>query len=300
MPFKGAGFDAVEGVTTRTPAGDVAPGGSALAILIDTFRSWGLPDSLAHWAWTEQVAGKSDEEIALDLQERPEFKAEYGNVIEGRKTKGLAPMSVEEILSYRQNARELFHAAGLPKEFYDTKDEIDRFMVGNVSLAELNTRVQRHQQAAYNTPREVLDLLARDYGINDAGALTAWYMDPDVAEPLLDRQYQAATIGGAAIRTGFGATTREQNENLAMLGVTADQATSGFGQLAGQSELFNPLPGESTGETITQDEQIAAVFGGNARERRRIARQQRSRQAVFEGGGGFATTAGGVTGLSDV
>lgn len=291
MAFKGIGFDAVEGTTTA------APGGSALTILMSTLAGFGLPETLADWAWSEIVAGKSEAEILLDLRQRPEFKAEYGDVIDGRAKAGLAPMSVQEIQNYRQTARELFHAAGLPEEFYDTKAELDAFMVKNKSLAELNDNIAMAKQAAYSTTPDVLQVLQRDYGV-DAGGLTAWFLDPAVAEPLLEKRFNAAKIGGAAQRAGFGVTTREQNEQLADLGVSAEQAQQGFSQLGGQRELFGALPGEAGADTIDRQAQIDATFAGNARERRRIARQQQRRLAVFEGGGGAAATSSGVVGLS--
>jgi hypothetical protein len=65
-----------------------------------------------------------------------------------------------------------------------------------------------------------------------------------------------------------------------------------------QQELFNPM---TAGETaITQQEQIAGVFGTNAEARQKIAARKRGRQAAFEQGGSFIPTQAGVAGLGTV
>jgi len=74
---------------------------------------------------------------------------------------------------------------------------------------------------------------------------------------------------------------------LQQAGVTSATARKGFGDIAAQQEVFNPLQGE---EAITQAEQIGGTFGTNTAAAQRIAKRKRQRSAEFETGGGFART----------
>lgn len=293
--------------TTPTPNATVAPGaapapeapatttfdGDAFATIKAVLAEYGL-ESLAGWAKDSLIEGKSDAEVLLELRDRPEFKNEYSE-IELRKAKGLPPLSVAEIINYRKNAAQLMRAAGLPQGFYDGKDDFTKFIAGDVSLSELNDRVQGAREAAYSAPAEVRAALREQYGVDDGG-LTAFFLDPDRAQPLIEKQYSAAKIGGASFRTGY-ATTTAQREQLADLGVTAEQAQQGFGALAESSELFTPL---NAGEdAIDVDEQLGAAFGGNAAATQKIEKRRSGRRAQFGGGGSLASSQQGVVGLGD-
>lgn len=287
--------------TTRHQPQDVPVSfsGDAFATIKGILADYGL-ESLAGFVRDSLVEGKSEAEIMFELRDRPEFKAEFPE-IELRKKEGLAALSPGEIVSYRARARQLFRAAGLPEGFYDSKDDFTRFLVNDVSLAELNDRIQLGRTAMFTSTREEIEVLRRDYlgtGLLGEGDLIAFFLDPERAQPLLEKQAAAAKIGGAAKRTGFGATTRGQNERLAELGVTPGQAEQGFGGLVESRQLFSPIDrGE---DVITTEEQLGAAFEGNAASRRKIEQRRRKRQAAFEGGGSVATTQQGVTGLSVV
>lgn len=288
----------------RAPIGDVAEAASddpnklaaqrdALALIRNTFAQYGLPDSLADWAWGEIVAGKGNAEIMLDLRQRPEFKAEFPE-IEARQKAGLSALSPGDIISYRANVRQMMRAAGLPEGFYDSKEDFTKFIVGDVSAKELGDRINLAAQAAYQAPQEFRDSLA-EWGVN-LGDMTSFWLNPDVAQPLLERKFAAAQLAGAAKRSGFGSLAEGEATNLAQIGITEDQAQSGFGKLADSRELFTPLDvGE---DAIGRQEQIDAVFGGNSTNVRRIEQRRRRRQATYEAGGQYAAGNRGITGLA--
>lgn len=273
-------------------AADKARQNDARARILSVLAEYGL-ESLADFVWQQILAGKSDAEVLQDIRNTPEFKKRFP-AIEERTKKGLAPISPGEYVAYERQARQLMRAAGLPESFYDTQDDFDRFLSNDVSITELNDRIQLGRQAAYDAPSEVRAALMRDYGVSEGG-LTAFFLDPDKAQPLLEKQWKAAQIGGAAERTGFGRTSREQNERLALLGVTAGQAQEGFGVLGESRELFGAL--DAGEDTIDTDAQLGAAFAGDSNARRRIEERRRRRQATFEGGGGYAAGQGGISGL---
>lgn len=269
--------------------------GDAFATIKTILANYGL-ESLAGFVRDSLISGKSEQEILFELRDTPEFKAEFPEIEERRKA-GKAAISPGEIIAYRQQAAQLYRAAGLPTSFYDTKEDFRRALVGDVSIAELSDRIQLAREETYNFPPETRRRLAEQFGVTPgSGDLTAFVLDPDKAMPMLVKQVEAARIGGAADRTGYG-LSGQQAFGLAQQGVSEQQAAEGFSDLASSQALFDPL--EAGDEKITTEQQLGAVFGGNAPARERIDRQRRRRQARFEGGGSYVTGQDGVMGLQD-
>lgn len=295
----------IDGVTAGTPpAGVTAPvddsdtkarRGDAFATVSQILADYGL-ESLSGTVqqWVQQDLSPS--EILLKLRDTPEFKTQFPE-IDMRKKAGLPAMGPGEIISYRRRAAEMFRAAGLPQGFHDDNSDYAKYISGDVSLAELGDRISLAAQAAFKAPQDVRDALA-DWGVGP-GDLVAYWLNPDLAQPILERKFAAAQLSGAAKRTGFGGLAENTAIDLAQKGVTADEAQTGFAQLTAASELMNPLAGAGASEdVITRQEQIAGRFGGDTAQARRIERRRQQRQATFDDGGGFATGQGGVSGLA--
>lgn len=273
----------------------------ALAILKQTFAAYGLPADLAGWAWSELQANKSNNEIMLDLEDpnkgNPGAVAFYNRfpAIEQRREAGLPALSPGEYVSYENSAQQMLRAAGLPSGFYDSPQDYTNFLAKNVSLSELSQRITDAQQAAFNTPEQDRSEFYRlGFGHGD---LTAMFLNPDLAEPLLHKQLTAAGIAGSSQRAGYGSLTAGQALGLTDLGVSQQQAQDGFTSLAHQRELFGAL---NAGEDqISQQEQLGAQFGGNAAAQQRINDRSRSRVAAFSGGGGYGGSQTGLSGLGN-
>lgn len=267
---------------------------SAREIVTRFLRDWGL-EGLGNWAWKRYLSlggGQlAAEALQVEITDRPEFKTRFPAYHDLVK-QGHA-MSVAEMLSYEKTAIGMFRAAGIPSGFYDSPQDFASFMKGQVSVAELQQRVSAASEAAFSAPTETKQALQDLYGL-DPGHLTAFFLDDKKALPLIQQQYQAGQIAGAANRTGFGTINRQEAERIASLGVTGEQAQQGFGQLAGQQGAIAAQVGENQ---ISQSDQIDAVFGGNQLAQQRIKKRTQTRKNAFGGGSGFSTGQGGVTGL---
>lgn len=271
------------------------PPQSARAIVNDFLAQFGL-GALGEWAWQQytRLGGGSDalSYIGSEMTKQPAFKARFP-AYDALAKAGKA-MSPAEMLAYEDAARQIFHDAGLPPSFYDSPDDFAKFMVADVSAAELQGRVQIAQKAAVSAPAQVRSELQRLYGI-DQGQLTAYWLDPAKARPILERQYTSAEIASQATTTGFGTLDRTMAEQLAAQGVTGEQAQAGFGELAQSRGLFDQqVQGEDAIDNVTQ---IGATFSNDAAAKLRIKRRQQSRKADFGGGTGFGATDKGVTSL---
>lgn len=194
---------------------------------------------------------------------------------------------------YYNTAQEQALSAGLPPGYLDRAD-VGKLIAGGVSPGELQGRIQAAGAAVYKADPMLIDKM-REYGLSD-GDLTAFFLDPDKATPLIERkaQMQRAGIGAAAQKAGFGIDYGRAS-GLQAIGVDESQAAQGFGQIANQHALFTNLVNEE-GE-ITFDEQIGATFDNDVAAQQEIERRRTGRTAMFQGGGGAASGGGGKTGL---
>lgn len=267
----------------------------AVAYLTELLRGYGLED-LSDWAYQQVTDGHSPTMIRQLLWEQPAFKKRF-KVIFDRRDKGLSAISVDEVLDYERKARQLFQSAGLPPGFYDSPDDFYSFLVNDVSLSELNSRVELARDYIYSTDATLRAEAKRLYGLSD-GQEIAYVLDSKRALPLIQSQFTAARNAAASFRSGYGELTRTEAERLAALGVDPSQAQSRFGALVQSRQLFSALPGQETAEdAITREEQLNAAFGGDANAAAQITRRGERRAAAFQGGGGFAGDKEGFGGL---
>jgi len=267
----------------------------ALGAIKTMLDKYGLPASLATWAWGEITKGKSFDEIGLDLQQTPEFNTRFP-AIELQRKAGVNPVSPGDYVTYENHTRAMLHFYGIPQGIYDTPAAFTKLLVGQVSPSELDTRLGEANAAISNYSPDAMNELKTLYGVSQGGIL-AYALDPALAEPVLARQFAAAKIAGISDTTGYGALGQANAEMLAKQGLTDTQAQQGLGQLAGEKELFTGLPGQGEAD-ISQQTQLGAEFGGNATDQETILARQRQRTATFGGSSNVATTSTGAVGLS--
>lgn len=277
---------------TAPDPGPSAEQRSARAIIDNTLAEFGL-SGLGDRVWNAVNSGAIvPEQIVSFIRQTDEYKQRFAGM-KPLQDRGRA-ISEAEYISTERAIAQVFRSAGLPSGFYDSPDDFAKFIGAEVSPAELGDRVQEYTRMAFDAPSEVRSQLQALYGIG-SGELTAYFIDPERALPLIRQQARAAELSGAASRTGFGALDRGEAERLAQLGVTDQQAQEGFGALVDARELFTPLDlGE---QAIGRDAQIGAALGGDAAARRRIEDRRRRRTAQFEGGGGYAGNQQGLSGI---
>lgn len=265
---------------------------SAKAIINRALSEFGL-GALGEWAWSTYLNLGNVDQVMLDLRQRPEYTQRFAGM-KALADKGRA-ISEAQYIDLERTYAQLYRAAGLPASFYDQPEDFASLIGGEVAPTELRDRLQMASTAAFSAPQEVRDELSRLYGV-DQGALTAYYLDPSRALPLLQQQFAAGTMASASRRAGYGALSREEAERLASLGLSEDAAARGFGELARSSELFGPLPGSGE-QGIDRGTQLG-VLEGNAAAIARLNKRAEERRAAFGGGGGFASDRAGVSGLA--
>lgn len=207
---------------------------------------------------------------------------------------GQAPVTIGQVVEWRDNARTLLRNADFPETFYDDPTDFTPWIVAGVHIPEFQERVGMAVDWGKNVPAETRSQLSEIYGVTEGG-IAAYVLDPQKALSALKKQQAAAALSGAAVRSGFGGLTALEAERLASLGVTDAQAEQGFGAIGQSRENLNPLAGQQ-GESISRDVQVGAVAGDLAavEKIRRAGAQQRG---AFGGSGGFSESREGLSGL---
>lgn len=279
---------------TSTPLPNIPGAGTtdAQAQLREVLDQWGL-GGLLSWAWEKLTTGASAAQIIYELRQTAEYKTRFaGNV--AREAKGLTPLAEADYLGYEEQARQMFRYYGLPSSFYDAPEDFANFIGGDVSVTELHDRVVEANTALQATPEDKR-AWARLYGVND-GAQLAYFIDPTRALPVLQRQNAAAQAAGAASRSGYGDLSLMSAERLAALGISQADAQAGFATLTGLRQVTGQIVGD-TAPAMTEAEQIAAAFGGDAVQQENLSRRQRYRLSQFQSSGGYVAGASGATGI---
>jgi hypothetical protein len=270
--------------------------GDAWAYLDSLLKSYDV-ESLSDFAKSEVVAGRSSSEITLDMMQQQPFKDRFP-AIEAMKKAGVNAWTPAQIISYENSARDMMHAAGLTKGFHDSNAQLQDMLAKGISLDEFGQRINKGWGAVSQMPQDVKNQWYA-LGFTDGDILTH-FLDPDVAEPLLETQTAATQRAAEAARAGFGQLTTSEATGLAQMGTSQAQSEQGFQQLTRQKELFNDLPGQVTdNNAISRDEQLAATFGNNAPAQQKIEKKTKERVNTFAGGGRFTQSQNGRTGVGN-
>lgn len=293
---------------TTAPSGDTnigaAPTGAmtssqqdAWAQLQQTLQQYGFSGqdltSLVSFAQQQIVAGNSQQQVLLNLEQTPQFQARFP-AIQTLSQEGVA-ISPAEYISLEQQYASLEHAAGLPADFAS----YDQLIAGQVSPSEYADRINKGYLAVETAPPETVQAMQDYYGVSK-GQLAAYFLDPKNQEPLLLQQAMAAQIGGASAVSGFGRVDEGQAMRLAQQGVTYSQAQQGFQQLSGEKQLYTPLPGQGQRYGFTTDNLLGAQFGSDGQTKLQLQIQADQEKNYFQQGTGVASTSTGLTGAGQV
>jgi hypothetical protein len=130
-------------------------------------------------------------------------------------------------------------------------------------------------------------------GIDDAH-LTAYFLDPNKAMPILQKSAATAQIGAEALSQGLS-FDQSYAELLATSGVTRDQAQSGYSQVSAELNTMSSL-GQIYGEQWNQRTSEEALFQGSGeaiKKKGRLLSQERGAFAGSTGGARGGLSSGG-------
>lgn len=260
----------------------------AYALMMQTLASWGLT-ALAPDLKNFIINGDSSPDtLALDLSQTAAYKQRF-SANAARVKAGLRELTPAEYIANEEQYRNILTQYGMPKGFYDTTSDLDKWIAGDVSPAELQDRVQAAADLVYNSPPEAQQAWNQFYGGGQGGAIAA-ILDPAKAAPLVEQQVAAAQIGGAALAAGFKANAGSA-QKYASEGVTLAQARSAYSQIA-QRMPTDQSVGARFGMQMGQQQEEAATFEGDASALRNQHTLYAEEQSLFGGHGGGTVNTG--------
>tara|TARA_B100001173_G_C16030741_1_gene566770 strand:- start:1589 stop:2776 length:1188 start_codon:yes stop_codon:yes gene_type:complete len=238
------------------------------------------------------VKGASELEIVQEIRGSTQYATRFPGMA-ARAEAGMPAISEREYIDLERNYRNMMRTSGIEERFYQDPARFGELIAGDVSAAELQSRVALAEEAAASADPEVARQLEEFYGI-DRTKLVEYYLDPDEAVNLFqeERRLAAAGLSAAAIGTTGQAFTQTVAERLEQENVQRREVQQRLGQRTGLTER---LLGEE--EALTASEIAEAEFGLDAQAITQMRRRREERTAAFGGSGGVLSTRGGITGL---
>lgn len=255
----------------------------AYVAITNTLKAYGL-ESLADDVLGFIQQGYSADTINVLLQNTDAYKKRFA-ANDARRQKGLPVLSPAEYLATERAYRQVMSAAGLPVGFYDSPDDFQNWLANDVSPVEVQDRVRMASDMVNNTDPAAREVFGQWYSWGD---MVAYALDRDRATTVLERQWRAAQIGGAA-REQQVSLSRGLAERLAGAGVDAGQARQGFGAVSAVAANAGRLS-QMYGGTYTEEDAVEEVFLNDAqvaKKRRGLASRER---ATFAGSSGVSST----------
>jgi len=277
---------------------EFSPAVNAKEILRQALASYGL-ESLYEFAYSlyakQEIDIDESNSFIFALREQEAYKKRFaGN--ERRKSLGFKELLPATYIALEKQYKETLAANGLPQGFYDSSEDFERLIGGDVSVTELNNRLKDAYSVVRDASPSVKAKMAELYGVTD-GDLLAYVIDPERARDLMSpdykRQAQAALIAENAQRLSkinLGAADAEQ---FVRQGITTTEAETAFANIGQMGELRRGGFGE---EQISDIDFAKAALGTDAEAKRKVEERKKRRIGDVSASGGSATLTQGESG----
>lgn len=238
------------------------------------------------------IDGASELEIAQTIRGSEVYGKRFPGMA-ARAEAGLSAISEAEYIDLERNYRNLMRNSGLEEKFYKDPARFGELIAGDVSAAEMQTRIGLAEEAVDGADPVIREQLERFYGI-DRTKLVEYYLDPEEATNLFEeeRRLQAAGLSAASLSATGQAFNMETAEALERENVQRREVQQRLSQRAG---LTQQLLGEE--EALTASELAQGEFGLDAGASAELRRRREERTAGFAGSAGTLTTRAGISGL---
>ena len=225
---------------------------------------------------------------------------------QARIAAGLNPLSPADYIANEQSYKTVMSMAGIPASSpLQSTDYLGKLMGADISPAETQMRVNAATAAVQNEDPQVLAQLQSQFGMT-MPTIISHLLDPTVAAPLVQQEYNAAQIGAEAARSGvniaYGGTGPLSAMGLAAQGITQNQANQGFNTIAQEQPALQSIAGRYgagiIGPNGVGQALESSVFNiqGAAAAQQQVSRLTTAETSAFSGSAGAAT---GSLGLRD-
>ena len=296
----GGGKTGGTGTTPSTGTGvgaDGTPKEDAFSIVDDLVRSYGLDKSIADFIKGQMRTAQSRTAIAMKIREQQAYHLRFP-AMKTRIDAGLPALTENEYMALETDYRSAMQAANLPENFSDGPEDFAALIAGDVSVAEVQSRVALAEQSVDQANQDTIAQLQSWYDL-PKGSLVAYFLDPDAAKNVFEqnRRMEAAGLSVGAMRAigpdapWGGTLAKSTAERLQREGVAQNKLVERLSARRG-------LAGATLGaEALTADELALGEFGITSESVTRIRRESEQRASGFRGQGGTLMSQGGFAGL---
>lgn len=186
------------------------------------------------------IEGLSPEILAQRVRQSPFYLERFPGMA-ARKAGGLSAISEAEYLALERGYAAQLRTFGATGLITDSKATFAGWIAKDVSVSELNSRLDMAYAAVYDTGSQVKAAFQAFYGIalNDQDIL-GYFLNPDEGLSQIEDKVLTAQVGGEALRFGLS-ITRVRADELRRAGITPDLAKTGFADVAAELPMLGKL-----------------------------------------------------------
>lgn len=236
-----------------------------------------------------------EDEFTMQLRATPAYQQRF-KANQLRIDAGLKPLTEEQYLNTEDAYQGVMRQRGLPDSYWTRgalgeQAGFETLLANDVSADELDSRINAAQTVINSNP-QVVQALKNYYPEVSNGDVLSYVLNPKTGLTDIERKIRGAQIGGAALTAGL-APSQGRLQELVGAGVTAEQAKTGYQNIADILPTAEKLSTIYDSGGYTQAEAEAEAFGlaggiEAGKKRRRLASQER---AAFSGELGASTSA---------
>jgi hypothetical protein len=239
---------------------------SAYDLLYQQFAKYGLQSLVAPLEGLIKE-GVPASEFAIRLRETDSYQKRFA-ANKARINKGLSALSEAEYIGLEDQYQNIMRQYGMPDSYYargemGRQEGFEKFIAGDVSPVELETRISTAYNRVINSNPEVVQALKQFYPNITNGDILSYALDPEKAITDITKKVTAAEIGGAALAQGLGVDVARA-EQLGAFGITKAQAEQGYQTIADILPSATKLSGIYAKQGLGEYNQAVAeqeVFG---------------------------------------
>ena len=279
-----------------TTIGTGIPG--AEDVIKSTLRRWGFTtdeiSTLGGWVRGQLQTGIDVESVLTLIYDQPGFQSRFPGM-KAATDAGFAPLSPDEYIEYEDGLREYVDQY-LPSEAAGDIDTLmTTLMGGNISLLQVQQRLQIAYNEILNAPVDVKSWFLQEYGESADAMLATVLLDPEQSFTDLEQTAKEAYTQAAASEVLANTITKDTARKIASLGYTQESQYRQFTDLAKQEFLYVEKLTERDDLRI-EKEGVESAFGIDPDASRSVTEREEERLSAFSGGGG-AYTGQGITGF---
>ena len=262
-------------------------------------QQYGLGDDLFSEVEKLLFEDASEASIIIALRSTDAYKKRFA-ANASRVAKGLPALSEAEYIRMESLYRQELRSAGLPSEFYDDLNDFKTYIENDLSYNEFVSRVGLARRASQMANPEVKMQLKNLYGVGDE-QLVGYFLNPQKATTMLQKQFNVAQTAGALSRAGFGTTMAEELTSTVTAG--SPESLLNFTELEAAAQTaatarplsMQVLGGE--GGAVSEQDLLRGIVAEDVQSQRRLQREQQRRLAEYQAGGSMIEGQQGVLGL---